>query len=274
VSKDEIFIFLAGFGVAAWLAFAWYSQLTIAGIARYPGGWRGGLGAAPLASIAGVFIVLVTAASFDVREAPPYLAMYTVLGAAWIFLAAQLMALFGISLRDDAVERRNPAAAILIMAAMAGQAALYAGGNIGDGPGWWIVVMATLVASGVWFVLWWIVELSCGVSEEVTVGRNLPMAIRLGGYMLAIGLLCGRGVAGDWVSFGNMIAEFGDAWALLPLTLAAIGIEWALRGGKMRKSVGTAIAIGALYVAAAVLAIATSPPLASSPAYDAATSAP
>jgi hypothetical protein len=267
VSDDEILILLIGLGLTAWGAFVWYGRLAIPNLAPYPGNWRGWLGVAPVAGILGILIVLKTASSFDVRDSVQYLLFYVVLGAAWIFFAVRMTSLLGVSVRDDAIERRNPAAAVLIIGAMAGQAAIYAGGNIGDGPGWWVVLVAALLGGAVWFVLWWIVEAGTGASEAITVGRDVPMAVRLAGYVLAVGLICGRGVAGDWVSFASMLAEFGDAWAVLPLTVAAIGVERALRGAALRKSMGLATLIAAVYVAAAVLAIATSPPLSTNPAY-------
>jgi hypothetical protein len=267
VSDDEVIILLLSLALAAWVAGRWYWHLATPSLATYPGNWRGWMGAAPVGALAGVLIVLKTASSFDVREAWHYIAFYLVLGAVWIFCAARIMTLFGVSMRDDAIERRNSAAAILILAAMAGQAALYAGGNIGDGPGWWVVIAAALLAGGVWWALWWIVESATGASEEITVGRDVPMAVRLGGYMLASGLICGRGVAGDWVSLANTIAEFRDAWPVLVLTALAIGVERLLRAGTMRKAVGIAVIVAAAYVAFAVLAIAASPPLASNPAF-------
>jgi hypothetical protein len=153
---------------------------------------------------------------------------------------------------------------------MIGLAAAYAGGNIGDGPGWWVVLAAALIAGGAWYLLWWIVELSTGASEEITVGRDVPMAIRLGGYMVGSGVICGRGVAGDWVSLGNTLADFGDAWPVVLLTALAIGVERLVRGGPLRKNKAVAIAVAAAYLAFAVLAVLLSPPLADSPSYPAA----
>jgi hypothetical protein len=262
VSDDEVFVLVAGMGVVAWRAGVWYVRLgTTPTFAAYPGGWRGWLGVAPIACLIGVFFLLRTAASFDVRESPDYLFLYVLLGAAWIFLVVPLMSAFGISVRDDAVHRRNPAAAILIIGAMAGQAAVYSGGNVGDGPGWWVVVAAVLVAGTAWFALWWVVETICKVAEDVTVGRDVTLAIRMAGYMLALGMICGRGVAGDWVSFAALLTEFSDAWPALLLTGAAIGIEAGLRGTAIRKSKLLAGAVAVAYVAAAGLAIAASPPL-------------
>ncbi len=296
VSDDEVFVTIIGLLFAGWGAISWYVRVSTPSLARYPGGWRWWLGAAPLAALAGIFAVLKTGASFDVRESVVYLVFYMVLGAAWVFWALRLNIIFGVSLRDDALERRNPAAAVLIIATVLAQAAIYAGGNVGDGPGWWIVALAALFAGGIWFLLWWLVEAALVVSERVTVGRDLPVAVRLGGYMVAAGMLCGRGVAGDWVSFANMLAEFADVWVLMPLTLAAIGVELVLRSvaaprvaattapratmietrgatmlpagaATLGKSVALSVLIAVAYVATAVATIASAPPLANNPAF-------
>ena len=269
MSKDEIFILVFGLALSAWVGGRWYWHLATPRLAKYPGYWRQWLGVAPLAWLVGLFIVLRSAASFDVREAGQYIAFYLVLGAAWIFCAAQMMALFGVSVRDDAIERRNPAAAILVIAAMAGQTAVYAGGNIGDGPGWWVVILAAAIGGATWCLLWWIVESMTGASEEITVGRDIPMAVRLGGYMIASGILCGRGVAGDWVSLANTVAELGDAWSVLLLLALAIGIERLMSGGALSRSIGFAMAVAVAYIAFAVFAVSLSAPLADSPAYPA-----
>jgi hypothetical protein len=253
------------------MATRWYLRLVTPNLAPYAGRWRSWMGAAPLASLIGVFAALKTAAAYDVREAPLYLAMYFLLGAAWIFCAIGVMPLFGVSFRDDAVERRNPAAAIVLISAMASHAIIYSGANIGDGPGWWVVVITGLLSGTTWFMLWWIIEAFCSVSERVTVERDLSLAIRLGGYMLASAIMLARGAAGDWVSFAETLRDFVVVWPAVVLAGTAIAVERLLRASPGRTGLVLSLCIAAAYVVVAAFAVVNSPPLSQNPVYDAAT---
>jgi hypothetical protein len=270
VSTDEFFVLLLSAAFGGLSAFGWYARISARSLARGVERWRNALGLAPVVSLVGVFVALKIAAAHDVRDAPQYLLLYVALGAAWIFAAAGVLAVFGISFRDDAIERRNPAAAVAVMCAMTAHAAIYAGANIGDGPGWWCVVAAGLLGGGGWFLLWWGVETGCAASEHITVERDLPTAIRLGGYMLASGIVCARGVAGDWVSLGETIRDFWVAWPAAALAAIAVGAERALRDRPAGQDIRIAALIALAYVAGGATAVLTSPPLSENPLYGAA----
>ena len=158
--------------------------------------------------------VLTTVAASDVITDPWYIAMYAVLGLAWLRLAEPGFAFAGLSLRDDAVERRNGAALAAAAGAAIGVTCCYAGGNIGDGPGWWVVVFSAALASAALFVLWLALAQLTSVGDAVTIDRDPSAGLRLGAFLAASGLLLGRAVAGDWES----------AW--LTVTEAAVAIPW------------------------------------------------
>lgn len=268
MSDDEIVVLVASAILSGFAVVNWYAQVSTRSLAAYPGHWRSWLGVAPLAAIAGIFVVLLTIAAQDVRTASQYILLYLLLGAAWIFGAVRLMAMYGVSFRDDALQRRNPAAAIAVISVILAHAAIYSGANVGDGPGWWCVVAAGTVGTVAWFVLWSLIESVCQASEQITVGRDVPVAIRLGGYMVASGIICGRGVAGDWESIANTISDFREAWPVVPLAAAAIIVEFALRGrSQTRGSIGLSAAIALAYLVVAAAAVASSPPLSSNPLY-------
>ena len=90
MSDDEILVLLASLALTAWFGGRWYWHLATPSLAKYPGSWRRWLAVAPFAWLIGVFIVLKTAASFDVREAWQYIFFYLVLGAVWIVCSAQM----------------------------------------------------------------------------------------------------------------------------------------------------------------------------------------
>lgn len=172
--------------------------------------------------------MLVLFASFDVRVDLFYIFYYAVMGAAWVGLAMSLVPYLGVSARDDVIERGNRAALWPVLGALLGLTLCFAGGNIGDGPGWWVVVFCGLLSTGALFGLWWLLEVTVAPSEAVTVDRDPASGVRLGAFLLAIGLVLGRAVAGDWHSFDATIRDFFVAgWPAGAIALLAIGFEWA-----------------------------------------------
>jgi uncharacterized membrane protein YjfL (UPF0719 family) len=161
----------------------------------------------------------------------------------------------GIIPRDDAVERRNLAAAIAISGAMLGILLCFAGGNIGDGPGWWVVVFCALLSTAALFVAWTILEMATRVSEVITVDRDTSAGMRLAAFLTACGLILGRAVAGDWLSTEATLRDFlQTAWPVLPLLIVAIVLERVLRPNRenpVRASLTAGLIPAALYVAAA-----------------------
>jgi uncharacterized membrane protein YjfL (UPF0719 family) len=177
----------------------------------------------PLLCLALLFSVLKLAASHDVRDSWPYLIMYVVMGAAWVVLWTAPMRLLGVSPRDDALERGNPAASYAVAGAILGLTLTFAGGNIGNGPGWWVVVFSAGMATLTLLLTWAIVQALGGTSELVSVERDVASGVRLGASLAAAGLICGRGAAGDWTGAENAARDFAlIAWPVLPLAVVEV----------------------------------------------------
>lgn len=178
-----------------------------------------------------LFVILKLWSSFDVRDSVPYLAQYWLMGAFFAAVAGIMIApIMGISHRDDVCERSNPAAAFAWLGAVAGFTIAYAGSNIGDGPGWWVVVFCTFVAYGFLVFVWWSFELLFHIAELVTVERDVSAGMRFGGLMLGMGIVAGRGAAGNWTGAGPAVADFGAVvLPALPLAVCAAIVEFLLR---------------------------------------------
>lgn len=226
MSGDEVAVMVAAIavGVGGWVvSLRRWSQIVRL---RPRGASLGALGLTGIACGALLYVVLKTAASADVREAPAYIVMYLALGLAWTRLAAWLMPYAGLSIRDDLVERGNPAAVPAIAGALIATTLGYAGGNIGNGPGWWVVVFSAALATAGLGVVWIVTDGSTGVTDAVTIDRDPAAGVRLGGLLVASGLVLGRAVAGDWYSAPETIADFGmTAWGVVPLVVLAWVIE-------------------------------------------------
>ena len=105
------------------------------------------------------------------------------------------------------MERANGSASLAVAGAIIGITLAYAGGNIGDGPGWWVVVFCAALATLALFAAWMLLELASGVSDAVTVDRDPSAGMRLGGFLVACGLILGRS-AGDWISVDATVRDF------------------------------------------------------------------
>ena len=59
--------------------------------------------------------------------------------------------------------------------------------NIGDGPGWWVVVFAAGLATAALFAAWLVLaQIGHGV-DAVTIDRDLAAGVRLGAFLAACG---------------------------------------------------------------------------------------
>ena len=257
MSGDEVLVLFASGGLAlvAWLM--WYARAVRFG--RVPAASRAPLLLAPLVGAVTLFGALRTLSAHDVRDAPIYVLMYLLLGAAWVALGMMLLPLLGLSARDDVLERGNRAAADVVAGAIIAVTLCFIGANIGDGPGWWVVVFSAALSTGALFVVWFVLELATGVSDVVTIDRDRAAGVRLAGFLLASGAIFGRGAAGDWESVALTVRDFADvAMPAIPLLLLAAIIERALRPTPSRPR-PPVIAYGAfpaaMYIGVAVLVL-------------------
>lgn len=226
MSPDELVVMIGSglFGLIGWSAWAVQLLTPARTAAQRRGAWS--LVVAAIASVAIILVVLFTWSATDVRNDPVYLALYTFLGVAWLRMGELFFVLAGVGARDDVVERRNAAAAPAIGGALIAIACCYAGGNVGEGPGWWVVVFSAALASAALGLVWIVYDQTTGIFETVTIDRDRAAGIRLGGFLIACGIVLGRAVAGNWVDAGQTLVDFAQvAWVVLVLLVAAIAIE-------------------------------------------------
>jgi hypothetical protein len=83
-----------------------------------------------------------------------------------------------------------------------------AGANIGDGPGFEVVLFCAVLSSGCLFVLWLLVALASGAADAITIDRDLGTGVRIGGWLAGTGMVLGACVAGDWISLIVTLKDF------------------------------------------------------------------
>jgi uncharacterized membrane protein YjfL (UPF0719 family) len=181
-------------------AFVWFNYfgavLSISKMLYQPQDWWLML-LIPLGCAVGLFVVLSRLGDPYVRGDAFYLGFYWVWGMAWLAIGKWLMPILGFSVRDDGLERRNTAATIAICGALIGITASFAGGNIGEGPGWWIVMLCVCVSTGTFFLAWFVLEFTTQISETITIERNLAAGLRLAALLIVMGIILGNAVSGD-----------------------------------------------------------------------------
>ncbi|MFV0411954.1 MAG: hypothetical protein ACK5L3_01630, partial [Oscillospiraceae bacterium] len=222
--ETEIFLFLGAAYLTARFFYKWYRPLRQAWPPQRARAGRIALALLPLAAFFIVFAVLVSMASYDVVGI--WVVFYLLLGYAWVYggtsLTERYLDVFSVY---DVVFLNNMAALPPAIGSFLSIALIYAGANTGDGPGWWVVLIAGLLGLATWLALALLLRVSTGISERITVERNLGSGIRFGAYLLASGLILAYASGGDWMSFGATLADVGAAWPVLPLALLAFLVD-------------------------------------------------
>jgi uncharacterized membrane protein YjfL (UPF0719 family) len=210
----------------------------------------------PPVCLVALFAVLRSFSAHDVHESAPYLLMYMAIGAAALAIFSGLLSTIGVHPHDDVVQRRNLAAGYASAGAMLGATLCFAGANIGDGPGWWVVLFCALLSLGAFLALLVGLEKLTGWIEVVSVDRRASTGLRLCGFAIGVGLILGRSVAGDWQSAGATVGDFAStAWPALALSfleLVLARVESAAPEARLKRFSFAGALGGALYVGLAV----------------------
>jgi hypothetical protein len=173
----------------------------------------------------------------EVRGHLDQVVLLTLLGLAWLFVSSRLFPWFGLSIADDVIERRNQAALISLCGATLAVGLIYAGGSLGEGPSYWNNIFSAGLGTVGFFLLWLLLELMVGASLSIAEERDLASGLRVCGFLIAIGLLFGRAVAGDWHSKSATVHDFlRDGWPAAALCFLAAIIEWLARPSHKRPS--------------------------------------
>jgi uncharacterized membrane protein YjfL (UPF0719 family) len=229
-SGDEVLLLVLSIVVAVAGLATWFRPLARVAALGSSRNQRLLLWLVPIVCLGVIWFVLASFAASEVRHNTGYTVLFVATGAAWLTVARGLFALLGISFRDDALERNNPAATMAICGAMLGVTFTYAGANIGEGPTVWTTIYPGLMATACLLVFWLSIELTTHVSLAVTEDRDLASGLRLAGFLTSVGLILGRAVAGDWESAVVTVDDFvRDAWPVLLWVFVAVIAEDMLR---------------------------------------------
>jgi hypothetical protein len=227
---DEMFL-LIGSGVVCFIGFVHWAR-RLQSVSK--------LGCHPLYRVPLYFAVLIGFgvlawvvgkwADPQIRENSGYVLLVFLMGGACLTLACALLPWLGLGLRDDAFERRNFAAVLVLSGATLGMLITYSAATTGEGPSFWNNVFSSLLATGTLLLLWVIVAVAGSAARSITEERDVPSGLRLGSWLVAEALILGRAVAGDWESAETTARDFvRDGWSAFALCAGAAFVERALR---------------------------------------------
>jgi len=213
----------------------WIGNLRLASRLQVSTSTRCALLCIPPLCVAFISAALARWADPEVRENWIYFALLSLLGAAGLGIATLCFEWLGVGLRTDALEGNNPAAAIAWSGAIVGFSAAYAGGNLGAGSSLWENVFSASLAVGALLGGWLFLDFTCRLSSSIALERDLASGVRSAGFLVAVGFISGRAVAGDWHSIAGTLKDFArDGWPVVVLIVLAGALESALRPSPRR----------------------------------------
>jgi len=169
-------------------------------------------------------VVLRVLAASDVRNAAEYIVLYLVMSLAAAVPVMAAVRMFGLR-TADITERGNRAASILLFCSLIAGAFAFAGANIGDGPGFHVVLFSAALSYGGIFVLVLLHTAAARTMYRILVDRDRGTAFRFGCLLIACGIMLGRAVAGTWVDAGATLADFARlGWPAALLVASDIAV--------------------------------------------------
>ena len=181
------------------------------------------LALAPVVVFCLLFMVLALWSAGDVRNDGRYFTMYLLLGMAWCGVASFVPTWMGISFRNDVLNLANHSATLLWCGWIVGAMLSFSGANVGNGPGWWVVVFSGILSTGSLTLVYLLLEKLGNTHDAVTIDRDVATGLRMAGLFIGCGAIFGVAVAGDWKSADETVRDFfARAWPSLVIVVVAI----------------------------------------------------
>jgi hypothetical protein len=254
---DEVFLLFASAVVSLVGLVHWFRRLrSVSKLGAAPF-HRAPLYLSALAGFAVLGIVILLWADQQIRDNSGYVLLVFLMGGAWLTVAGAIFPWMGIGLRDDALERRNPAATLALGGAILAVMLTFSGANTGDGPSFWNNVFSGLLATATLFFLWLVLATAGGAARSISEERDVASGIRLGSFLLSEGIILGRAVAGDWHSVEGTARDFIQlGWPGAVILVVAVAAERVLGpgpGAVHPPVLGRGVVPGVSYLLAALL---------------------
>jgi hypothetical protein len=166
------------------------------------------VGMTPVGCCALLLAVLRNWADPEVRDDWALQAGFVIAWGCAVIWSHVLGTLLGLDVLQHGVEGRNPAAVWAGVGLTIGATLATAGANVGQGPTEATTLGPLFLAVGGLLTLWATFSVITGSVAAVTVERDLPSGLRAAALLVALGLILGRSVAGDWVSVESTLRDY------------------------------------------------------------------
>jgi hypothetical protein len=215
-----------------------------------------------LVALVPTFVVLQHWADPQVVGHFDYTVLFMLGGGMWIFVASRFLMVLGISIRDDAIERDNPAALAAVCGILFGVGIVYALANVGTGATIWTTIVPAFAATFALLLVALLIEVTGGsVADAITIDRDVASGLRLGGAVVGCSVILGRAAAGDWISLKQTLTDLANrGWPVVLIALAAGAMQRLLRPTARRPQpdmISCGVVPATLLVAAGFLAVVT-----------------
>jgi hypothetical protein len=183
------------------------------------------VGMTPVGCCALVLAVLRNWADPEVREDWVLQTEFVIAWGCTVLWAHVLGSLLGLDVLEHGVKGRNLAAVWTGVGLTIGVTLAAAGANVGQGPTEATTLGPMFLAVGGLLTLWAGFSVLTGSVAAVAVERDVPSGLRTAALLVALGLILGRSVAGDWISVESTLRDYlrqGLAPAATLLGVAAI----------------------------------------------------
>jgi len=208
----------------------WLTAAADTSLLVRPGRRLGAIVVTLAASLAVVFVALLTRADPEVRSGAGYILLFLAVAADTLALVTLVAPTLGLPIIDGFVRGRNAATGWAVVGLWLGTGLVNAGANIGRGDTIYTTLGPLALALGALLVLVAILSALTRSFRAVRLDRDVPAGMRLAGLFIAWGLFLGRGAAGDWESVGRTLEDFGrSAAAAAYLLVGGAIVEAALR---------------------------------------------
>lgn len=183
--------------------------------------------------LAGLWLFIATSAAKEVRETVGYQVLFVAATAVAFGFATRGLAVLGIDLIADGVERYNPAAQIACGGLWVAITICSGGANLGEGDfvfttiGPFVFAELLLLAFAAGF------SVATSGFEAIVIEHNVWAGVRFAGWLIAGSLPLAWAASGDWVSAEATLHDFGRTVPVL-LGLLACGITIERRGNAVR----------------------------------------
>lgn len=241
-------IFLAGAG---------WGHLLLRGLRLKSEVRRGHTGGIGCIAFIGVFVINILVLRFlaasDVRDDGKYIFLYLMMSLAAGAITMLALRIFGLR-TADITERGNRAAPTLVFCSLIAGGFAFAGANIGDGPGFHVVIFCAMLSYGAIFGLALVHTAASRTMYRILVDRDRGTAFRFGCLLIACGIVLGRAVAGTWTDAGTTLADlFRFGWPAAVLVACDIVVARATHTREPNGNLFVDRAVGLLHIALACI---------------------